>query len=221
MWYSPAAMAEHEPEHQLVESLRRGDEEAFTRLVECYSPSLLRVAITFVPSRAVAEEVVQETWVGVLDGVGRFEGRSLFKTWLFQILVNRAKSRGVRERRYVPFASTTSEGSEGGGEEAVEASRFHADGHWRQPPRQWDRHTPERLLLGREALEQIERAIGALPDQQRQVITLRDVEGLEAGEVCNMLEISETNQRVLLHRARARVRQALERYLQHESERAP
>lgn len=209
-------MADVGQDDQLVEALRRGEEEAFARLMDRYSPSMLRVAMTFVPSRAVAEEVVQESWLGVLDGVGRFEGRSSFKTWLFQILANRAKTRGTRERRYVPL---TPAGEEGGEEAAVDPARFLADGHWRRPPEQWDRGTPERLLLGREALGQIERAIGGLPDQQRQVITLRDIEELEAAEVCNILDISETNQRVLLHRARAKVRQALERYLQSESRR--
>lgn len=211
-------------EHHLVEALRNGDEAAFAALVERYHGSLLRLALAFVPGHAVAEEVVQETWVGVLEGLARFEERSSLKTWIFRILINRAKTRGERERRYVPF--TSSEDPDADAEEAaVEAARFRQEGfmsgHWALPPDRWDDKTPERLLLNSEARKYLEQAIEALPQQQRQVITLRDVEGLTAEEACNILALSETNQRVLLHRARSKVRRALERYLNRESGRDP
>jgi len=173
--------------------------------------------MTFVSSHAVAEEVVQETWIGVLEGISRFEGRSSLKTWIFRILTNQAKTRGVRESRSVPF-SPLGHSTEDPEAPAVDPSRFHSSGywvdHWNSLPRHWDDETPERLLLSKEGLAQIEKAMSALPPTQRQVITLRDVEGLNPAEVCNILTISETNQRVLLHRARSRVRRALERYLE-------
>jgi len=207
-------------ERRLLEALRNGDETAFTALVDRYHGPLLRLALGFVPGRAVAEEVVQETWVGVLEGLSRFEERSSLKTWIFRILINRAKTRGGRERRYVPFASP--DGPDADAEEAaVEAARFRRGGmmagHWVLPPNRWDDNTPERLLLNSETRKFLEQAIDALAPQQRQVITLRDVEGLSAEETCNILDLSETNQRVLLHRARSRVRQALERILNSES----
>lgn len=173
--------------------------------------------MTFVSSRAVAEEVVQETWIGVLEGIGGFEERSSLKTWIFRILTNQAKSRGMRERRHAPFLSLghLTEEPEA---PAVDPSRFHISGywvdHWNFLPRYWDEETPERLLLSKEGLAQIEKAISALPPTQRQVITLRDIEGLSAEDVCNILSIGETNQRVLLHRARSHVRRALEEYLE-------
>ena len=206
-------------EAQLLEGLRKGDETAFATVVDRYSGSLLRLAMAYVPSRAVAEEVVQETWLGVLEGVNRFEGRSSFKTWLFRILTNRAKTRGQRESRYEPFPSRP--GSEDDPHEpAVEPDRFVKSGvlidHWASPPGGWDEETPERLLLSKEGRIQIDKAIETLPMTQRQVINLRDIEGLTSQEVCNILEVSETNQRVLLHRARSRVRQVLERYLERD-----
>jgi RNA polymerase sigma-70 factor (ECF subfamily) len=169
-----------------------------------------------VPSQSVAEEVVQETWIGVLNGLRRFEGRSSLKTWIFRILTNQAKTRGVRERRSVPFSAL--EGPDGeSGEPAVEAIRFAQSGpltgHWATPPRSWEEDTPEQLTLSRETREHVQRAIDALPPNQRSVISLRDVEGWSAPEVCNVLGLSETNQRVLLHRARSRVRRAIESYL--------
>ena len=200
----------------LVQALQRGDEAVFSAVMDWYSGSLLRLAMAYVPSRAVAEEVVQETWMGVLEGIGRFEGRSSFKTWLFRILTNRAKTRGTRERRYVPFglAGSDSEGDEG---PSLEDSLFVAEGsrngHWIDPPQGWEPDTPERALLSKECRMAIEEAINGLPDNQRQVITLRDVEGVSAEEVCNILTISETNQRVLLHRARTKVRRVLDPYV--------
>jgi len=197
-------------EAKLVEKLRAGDEEAFMELIRGLNPSLLRVARMFVPTSALAEDVVQETWLAVLKGIDRFEGRSSLKTWIFRILTNTAKTRGERERRSVPFSTLDPE--EGGFEPAVERSRFTGTGHWAVLPRAW----PEDRLLARETRSMIERAIERLPPSQRAVITLRDVEGWTADEVRNALELSETNQRVLLHRARAKVRGALEQYLSEE-----
>lgn len=200
-------------DRRLVEALRSGDEAAFASLFKRYHASLLRLAMAFVPSRAVAEEVVQETWLGVLQGISGFEGRSSLKTWIFQILTNRAKSRGAREYRSVPFSPLENPGSSPE-EPAVDSAWFMPDGHWVNHPRLWEEDTPEKLLLSKEARVYIEKAIDALPLNQRKVITFRDVEGLSSEEVCNILELSETNQRVLLHRARSSVRRALERYLE-------
>ena len=195
---------------KLVERLRARDENAFMELIRELNPSLLRVARMFVPTAAVAEDVVQETWLAVLNGIDRFEGRSSLKTWIFRILTNTAKTRGERERRSVPFSALDTE--DGGYEPAVERSRFTGTGHWAVLPRAW----PEDKLLAGETLSVIEHAIERLPQTQRTVITLRDVEGWTADEVRNALELSETNQRVLLHRARAKVRNALEQYLSEE-----
>ncbi len=202
-------------ERRLVDALRAGDESAFTRLVEEYGPAMLRVARMFVSSRAVAEEVVQEAWVGVLNGIGRFEGRSSLKTWIFRILTNTAKTRAVREGRSVPFSSLAGEDEEGG---AVDADRFlggdtRFPGHWAAPPQRWEA-APEGRLLAAETLEVLEREIAKLPANQAVVVTMRDVEGFDADDVCNALDISETNQRVLLHRARTKLRRALEEYMQ-------
>jgi RNA polymerase sigma-70 factor (ECF subfamily) len=201
-------------DHALVERLRAGDEEAFMDLVARWSPSMLRVARMYVPSQAVAEDVVQETWLGVLNGIDRFEGRSSLRTWVFSILVNRARTRGERERRTVPFAALARQ--EGEGEfAAVDADRFvgggDGAGSWAAPPVRWFEE-PERALDSAEAVERIEAEIAKLPEMQRLVITMRDVEGMSSEEVRSALEISETNQRVLLHRARAKVRAALEDY---------
>jgi RNA polymerase sigma-70 factor, ECF subfamily len=201
---------------RLVAGLRRGDEAAFAALVDRYGPSLLRVANGFVPSRAVAEEVVQETWLGVLRGIDRFEGRSSLKTWLFRILVNTARTRGVRERRSVPFSSLVARETEANGE-LVDPDRFFPADHDRYPhhwsigPTPWD--TPEEALLNGETGDVILAAIEELAPAQRTVITLRDIEGWPSAEVCEALEVSEANQRVLLHRARTKVRSALERHL--------
>jgi RNA polymerase sigma-70 factor (ECF subfamily) len=202
-------------DEDLVERARGGDEEAFTELVRRYSPALLRLARTYVPSHAVAEDVVQETWLGVLRGLERFEGRSSFRTWLFRILVNRAKTRGVREHRSVPFASLGGggDGEEGDDGPSVDPTRFLEDGAWASPPRRWE-DDPELALQSAEARRVAEAAIAELPERQRIVITLRDLEGLSSDEVRNALDLTETNQRVLLHRARAKVRQALEDWIE-------
>ena len=199
-------------EQGLVEALRRGDEAAFASLVEELTPSMLRVARLYVASRAVAEEVVQEAWVGVLRGIDRFEARSSLKTWIFRILTNTAKTRGVREGRSVPFSSLGGDEPDGS---AVDPDRFLGEdsrfpGHWAAPPHPWE--GGERLLA-QETIELIEREIAKLPPLQAVVITMRDVEGFDSEEVCNALDISETNQRVLLHRARSKVRRALEEYM--------
>jgi RNA polymerase sigma-70 factor (ECF subfamily) len=203
-------------DRSLLEALRNRDESAFTALVQRYHSPLLRLAMLYVPSRAVAEEVVQETWLGVLQGIDRFEGRSSLKTWLFSILTNRARTRGVREGRSVPFSALWNPENDSW-EGAVEPERFldagHPQwpGHWSSPPESWSR-TPEENLLSKETRSNLERAIAALPPAQREVITLRDIEQWSSEEVCNALGLSETNQRVLLHRARSRVRRALEEY---------
>ena len=172
----------------------------------------------FVSSRAVAEEVVQEAWLGVLKGLDRFEGRSSLKTWIFRILTNTAKTRGEREGRSVPFSSL---GGDDGDEAPVDADRFLGPGHrwagqWASAPRN-PRDVPEERLLAKEARARIAAAIGALPENQRAVITLRDVDGFDADEARDILGITEVNQRVLLHRARAKVRAALEQYLDEEA----
>lgn len=197
-------------DHELLERLRAGDERAFMELVELYHASMVRLARTFVPSEAIAEEVAQETWLGVLNGLDRFEGRSSLKTWIFRILVNRARTRGVRESRTVPLSSLEREQDEGG--PTVDPDRFRDDGFWGAPPRAWEGQ-PEERLLSAETRQVIRDAIDMLPPSQRRVIDLRDVEGLSAQEVTELLDLTDVNQRVLLHRARAKVRQALEDYL--------
>ncbi|MDX6639544.1 MAG: hypothetical protein QOF12_555 [Solirubrobacteraceae bacterium] len=197
-------------EAELLERLRARDEQAFAELVREWSPSMLRLARMYTPSRAVAEEVVQEAWLGVLQGIDRFEGRSSLKTWVFRILVNRAMTRGAREARSVPFAALAA--SEAAGDEpAVEPDRFARDGAWASPPRRWQ-DSPELALRSAETLGVVRAAIAELPPMQRLVVTMRDLEGFGSEETCNALEISETNQRVLLHRGRAKVRAALERH---------
>lgn len=200
----------------LVERARAGDEDAFAALVRRYTPMLMRLARMYVPTDALAEDVVQETWVAVLRGLDRFEGRSAFKTWLFRILVNRAKTRGVREHRTIPFASVGGgdgvEGDSEGEGPTVDPSRFTSAGAWTSAPADWH-DDPEAALESEEALRIAREAIAELPERQRIVITLRDLEGLSSDEVRNVLDVSETNQRVLLHRARTKVRKALEDWI--------
>jgi RNA polymerase sigma-70 factor (ECF subfamily) len=198
---------------RVVKALRARDESVFEMLMREYNPSLLRVAQIYVTSRAVAEEVVQETWLGVLNGIDRFEARSSLKTWIFRILTNIAKTRAQREGRTLPFSAL--ERPDAVPEPAVGPERFlppdHArwPGHWAAKPEPW----PEERLLAGETRAVVEHAIEQLPPAQRAVISLRDVEGWSSEETCNALGLSETNQRVLLHRARSKVRQALEDYL--------
>jgi len=200
-------------ERELVAALKNRDEAAFTRLVDQLSPALLRVAREYVKDEQVAREAVQETWLGVIKGIDRFEGRSTVKTWVFRILMNIARTRGKSEARSAPFSSLSS-GDED--EPALDPDRFkpadaeRAPNHWAVKPQVW--RTPEEQLLDGESKQVILDAIETLPAQQRTVITLRDIEGWDAEETRNALEISETNQRVLLHRARSKVRAALEAY---------
>jgi len=192
----------------LLDGVRAGDEAAFAALVRSYGPAMLRVAQLYVRSRAVAEEVVQEAWIGVLKGAARFEGRSSLKTWIFRILTNTAKTRAAREGRTIPFSELDR------GEPAVDPDRFRGPedrypGHWGARPTS----LPEERLLEAETLALVRREIDKLPPAQALVVTMRDVEGFDSDEVCNALEISETNQRVLLHRARSKLRNALEDYV--------
>jgi RNA polymerase sigma-70 factor (ECF subfamily) len=203
-------------EQELVAALRRGDEDAFVRLVEYLHGSMLRLASFHVSDRAVAEEVVQDAWLGVLQQLDRFEGRSSLKTWILRIVSNQAKTRAVRERRTIPLSALAAARTDAD-EPAVDPDRFlpaghRWAGHWAMPPTSW-REIPEDLLLSRETMTEIGRAIGRLPPVQRQVLTLRDVEGLGADDTCELLGLTEGNQRVLLHRARSKVRAALESYL--------
>jgi RNA polymerase sigma-70 factor, ECF subfamily len=189
-----------EPDTEVLRRLRAGDEQAFVALVECYNGAMLRLAMSFVPSRAVAEEVVQDTWLAVLRGLAGFEGRSSLRTWLFTILVNRARSTGLREQRSIPVADAGP---------VVDASRFGPNGAWSTPPDHWIEEAEDRIEAGKLA-DLLKSAVDGLPARQREVVLLRDVEGLSSAEVCSVLEISEANQRVLLHRGRGRLRQALE-----------
>ncbi len=205
------------PDHELIARLRAGDEIIFAQLVEHYNASMVRIAAIYVNEFAIAEEVVQDTWIAVLKGLDRFEGRSSFKTWIFTILSNRAKTRATRESRYVPL-----EVSDELDDSDNVMPHFHPPntpyaGSWADgwAPHVWE-SVPEAQLLGQETRSIIFRTIESLSPNQQQVIRLRDVEGFSAEEVCNMLQLSESNQRVLLHRARERVRQALDSYFAQE-----
>ena len=204
-------------ERRLLERLREGDERAFSELVAAHTPGLLRVARSYVSTQSVAEEVVQDTWLGVLRGLDGFEGRSSVRTWIYRILTNRAQTRGAGESRTVPFAALAA-GELSEGFTAVEPERFlPADHdrwphHWAAPPRRWET-SPEGALAHAETLRLIQAAIDGLPTMQRMVITMRDMEGWPSQEVCEVLGVSVANQRVLLHRARSVVRNALEEHL--------
>ena len=212
-------------ESAVLDALRRGDEDAFARLVGEHHASLRRVARLYVANAAIADEVVQDTWLGVIRGIWAFEGRSSLKTWIFRILANRARTRAVREGRSAPFTGTLSTESGAEPEPLASAERFlAADGsvaptHWPQLPLHPD-SSPERSLLTKELGERLQTIIDALPSNLRIVLWLRDVEGWSSEEVCNALMIQETNQRVLLHRARSRVRAALEPYFEGAGESA-
>jgi RNA polymerase sigma-70 factor (ECF subfamily) len=195
-----SAASPADSDEDLLRRLRAGDEQAFVMLVERYGDSMLRVASTFVPSHAVAEEVVQDTWLAALRGIDRFEGRSSVKTWLFTILVNRARTTGVREHRTIPVADAAP---------VVDAGRFAPTGVWATPPEHWIEEAEDRMAAGK-LVGMLKVAMDDLPARQRDVVILRDVEGMSSGEVCEALEITEANQRVLLHRGRGKLRQALE-----------
>ena len=204
-------------ESALVAALRSGDEAAFAQLLDAYGGAMRRLALGFVHNAAVADEVVQEAWLGVLRGIGRFEGRSSLKTWIFRILTNTAKTRAEREGRSLPFSSLAPDDLETG-EPSVDPDRFLGEGerwqsHWVSSPRRFD-DLPEGRLLSREAIGIVQSVVEKLPEAQRVVLTMRDIVGFASEEVCDALGISEVNQRVLLHRARTRVRQALEEYVE-------
>jgi RNA polymerase sigma-70 factor (ECF subfamily) len=200
-------------EADLLARLRAGDERAFETLVGRHHAVMIAVARTYVKTHAVAEDVVQDAWLGVLKGIDRFEGRSTLKTWILRIVVNKARTRGVRDARSVPFSSLESDHDAA----AVNPDRFRGPGesfagHWTRYPRNW-RSLPEEVLIRRETIDAALRAITELPTAQQAVIRMRDVDGWSGEEVCAALNISAGNQRVLLHRARSRVRTALERHI--------
>jgi RNA polymerase sigma-70 factor, ECF subfamily len=203
-------------ETALVQSLRDGDEAAFEELVGRYHAALVRLALVYVRDRGAAEDVAQETWLGLLRGLDRFEGRASLKTWLFRVLANRARSRAVRDGRAIPFSLLVDQETDAA-EPAVDPARFlptndpRWPGHWLLPPAADD--LPENRLLAGELAERVRAAVAALPPAQREVVTLRDIDGWAADEVCRLLELSDANQRVLLHRGRSKVRAALEAYL--------
>jgi RNA polymerase sigma-70 factor (ECF subfamily) len=213
---SAAVASPSSSEAALVRALREGDEAAFAGLVRSHHASLRRVARGYVASEAVADEVVQDTWLAVIAGIDRFEGRSSVKTWVYNILANIARTRGVRERRSLPFSALSHPAGEDL-EPSVPPERFQGPsdawpGHWSVPPCPWQ--DPERRLTSLEAREHLRRALATLPSTQQAVVTLRDVEGFGSDEVCAMLDLSAANQRVLLHRGRARLRTALESYME-------
>ncbi len=209
---SDTAEREHD-DVEVVAALRAGDEAAFASLIDRHYQSMLRVARLHVATREAAEDVVQETFLGLISGIDRFEARSSLRTWMFRILVNRAKSRGERERRSQPFSSLESELD--ADEPAVDPDRFRSNGRWAgfwcTPPSA--EHLPEAGVLAAEVGDRLAAAIDALPPVQRTVITMRDVQGLSSAEVCDLLDLTQGNQRVLLHRARSKARADLERYL--------
>jgi RNA polymerase sigma-70 factor, ECF subfamily len=205
-------------DEETLAALRAGDERTFRELFARSYPTMKRVARAYVASDAVAEEIVQETWMAVVTGLDRFEGRSALGTWIFSILTNQAKTHSARERRAVPFSSA---GGSDPGEPAVDPDRFQRDdeawpGHWATPPRPWQK--PERRLLSLEARDHLKAALAQLPDRQRLIVGLRDVDGQSAEEVCDLLGLSQENQRVLLHRGRSRLRAILEKYLDDASD---
>lgn len=200
-------------ERDLVEALRRGDEDAFAALVRRHNPAMLRLAQAYVGDPAAAEEVVQDAWRALVEGLDRFQGRSTLKTWLFHVVTNRARTRWARERRSVPFSALAAAEAESD-EPAVDPDRFRPEGdRWPGGWKCFPEPLPEARLLERETLALIDSAIAELPERQHTVITLRDIEGWSSEEVCQALAISEANQRVLLHRARSKVRRCLEAYL--------
>ena len=202
-------------EDDLVARLRARDETAFQELIDEYHAPLRRVARTYVATDAAADEVVQDVWVGVLRGIDRFEQRSSLKTWIYRILMNIARTRGVRDRRTVPFSSLGDADDEG---PTFDPDRFQTSsgrdpGHWSAFPMRWHDH-PEVRVVGHETIAVVKESLRTLPASQQEVVRLRDVEGWTSAEVCNALELTETNQRVLLHRGRAKIRAALESYFE-------
>jgi RNA polymerase sigma-70 factor (ECF subfamily) len=208
--------AEHSDDTTIVAGLRAGDQAVFGELFARVDPMLRRLVRSYVSADAVAEEVVQETWLAVINGIDRFQGRSSLVTWIASILANQARRHATREQRTVPFAALAGEDDDG---PSVDPSRFQGDdaawpGHWATPSRPWQR--PERRLLSLEVRERLREALHDLPERQRVVVGLRDIDGCSADEVCAILGLSAENQRVLLHRARSRLRDALDGYMQEE-----
>ena len=202
-------------ELDVVRQLLDGDEAAFAALVEQLHPSIVRLACAFVRDRATAEEVAQDAWLAVLNGLASFQGKSSLKSWIFAIVVNRAKSRGKREARSIPFSALASEESRDR-ELAVSPDRFLGPdtqwpGHWMRPPESWG-DNPEVRLLHVETMGILAQLLDQLPPAQRSVVIMRDVAGFDPETICNELDVSETNMRVLLHRGRSRLRAALEQH---------
>ena len=203
-------------EDRLLARLRQRDEEAFDDLINQHHSTLIRMAMGYVADREAAEEVAQDTWMAVIESLNRFEGRSSLRTWICGILIHKAKDRGVREKRHTTFSAFESYNDDN--DEAVDPSRFQQSsewaGHWAFPPQPWDDQTPEKMLASQQAVNAMQQAIEALPATLKEVLILRDVEGVEAKDVCEMLRITETNLYVRLHRGRERVRAAVETYLE-------
>jgi RNA polymerase sigma-70 factor (ECF subfamily) len=198
------------PDPELVRRLRDGDRDLFREVVAAYQGPMVRFARTFLPTQAAAEEVAQEAWIGVIRGLDRFEARSSFKTWLFRIVANQARTKGERERRSVPLSALQDELADDG--PSVDPERFAGPagrGQWARPPDPWDEQ-PETAAVASVTLQALRETIDQLPENQRRVLVMRDVEGLTSGEVRGLLGLSEGNQRVLLHRARSKLRAALE-----------
>lgn len=207
--------AAHADDRALVARLRDGDEEAFRAVIDQFDSQLRRVARTYVSTDGAAEEVVQDTWVGVLRGIDRFEQRSSLKTWIFRILMNIARTRGTRDKRSIPFSSLAGDDED---EASIDPARFQtasgaSPGHWAAFPTSWHGQ-PEIRAIGHETLAVVRETLDHLPASQQEVVRLRDLEGWSSAEVCNALELTETNQRVLLHRGRAKLRRALESYFE-------
>jgi RNA polymerase sigma-70 factor (ECF subfamily) len=200
----------------LLARLRCGDERAFDELVTQHHGTLIRMAMGYVADQEVAEEVVQDTWMAVIQSLDRFEGRSSLRTWICGILIHKAKDRGVREKRHTTFSAFESYDDDN--DEGIDPSRFQQTGewagHWASPPQPWDDQTPEKLLASQQVVNAMQRAIETLPATLKEVLLLRDVEGVDAKEVCELLKITETNLYVRLHRARERVRAAVEAHLE-------
>lgn len=212
---SPVSPPALPPDDELIPRLLAGDGRAFALIVDAWSPSLLRLARVYVRSEALGEEVVQESWQAVVTGLERFERRSSLKTWVFTILANRARTRAVREARTVPMSAL---GSADGDGPSLDPNRFASGGGWLRKPTSWEVHSPESLVLAQEGAQLIETTLANIPPMQRAVVVLRDIEGVSSEQACNLLDISESNQRVLLHRGRARLRKALTRHLTGEED---
>lgn len=207
---SDPASTKREEQESVCAKLKCGDEAAFRALVARHHASMIRFAMGYVHTRASAEEVVQETWLALVDGLEGFEGRSSLTTWIYGILANKARTKGVRDARSVSFSELA---ADGGGNPAVDPDRFDSGGMWVDPPGIWDSLNPERIVAGKELCVHLAQIVGNLPPMQRAVITLQDIEGQDARDVCSLLELTDANRRVLLHRARSKVRDEIEAIL--------